>query len=262
MPKVPNSRTSKELTFEGISRRGDKNKKVRVIQEWLCLHGQNTGLDGDFGPATERALQRFQDEQALSVDGIVDEATFNALIAPMQQALSPIEQGTMTYPELVVAYAEQHLAEHPREIGGENRGPWIRLYMDGRDGPDWLWCAGFATFILKQAASTSGNTMPLKPSFSCDILATNAQQKGTFVAERALDKSNPPPPGSLFLNRSKNVPNDWVHTGLVTRFEDEVFETIEGNTNDDGSREGYEVCRRFRSYTRRDFISIAPPVVA
>jgi hypothetical protein len=35
-----------------------------------------------------------------------------------------------------------------------------------------------------------------------------------------------------------------------------VFETIEGNTNDDGSREGYEVCRRFRSYQKTDFILI------
>jgi hypothetical protein len=32
------------------------------------------------------------------------------------------------------------------------------------------------------------------------------------------------------------------------------MQTIEGNTNDDGSAEGYEVCARTRSYTNMDFI--------
>ncbi|MGH8565940.1 MAG: hypothetical protein ACREXW_18380 [Gammaproteobacteria bacterium] len=32
--------------------------------------------------------------------------------------------------------------------------------------------------------------------------------------------------------------------------------TIEGNTNDDGSREGYEVCARTRDYNEMDFIKI------
>ena len=34
------------------------------------------------------------------------------------------------------------------------------------------------------------------------------------------------------------------------------FDTIEGNTNDDGAREGTEVCARRRGYTAKDFITI------
>jgi hypothetical protein len=37
---------------------------------------------------------------------------------------------------------------------------------------------------------------------------------------------------------------------------EEVFETIEGNTNDEGSREGYEVCHRVRGYGSKDFILV------
>jgi hypothetical protein len=34
----------------------------------------------------------------------------------------------------------------------------------------------------------------------------------------------------------------------------EVFKTIEGNTNDDGSREGYEVCARIHDFKSMDFV--------
>jgi hypothetical protein len=50
------------------------------------------------------------------------------------------------------------------------------------------------------------------------------------------------------------VGGDWVHTGLVLSAGKETFETIEGNTNDAGDREGYEVCRRVRGYKGKDFI--------
>jgi peptidoglycan hydrolase-like protein with peptidoglycan-binding domain len=36
----------------------------------------------------------------------------------------------------------------------------------------------------------------------------------------------------------------------------ETFRTIEGNTNDDGVREGYEVCARTRNYKKRDFVAL------
>jgi hypothetical protein len=36
--------------------------------------------------------------------------------------------------------------------------------------------------------------------------------------------------------------------------EGDTFKSIEGNTNDDGSYEGYEVCARVRGYAGIDFI--------
>jgi hypothetical protein len=52
----------------------------------------------------------------------------------------------------------------------------------------------------------------------------------------------------------RNTPSDWTHTGIVVSTSAETFKTIEGNTNDDGSREGYEVCARTRGYSNMDFI--------
>jgi hypothetical protein len=57
----------------------------------------------------------------------------------------------------------------------------------------------------------------------------------------------------------RRTATDWTHTGLVTASAAEVFDTIEGNTNDDGNREGFEVCSRSRGYQDKDFIRLSPP---
>jgi hypothetical protein len=149
---------------------------------------------------------------------------------------------------LVVACARQHLAQHPLEVGGQNRGPWVYLYMDGNEGQPWAWCAGFTCFCLKQACDTLREALPITPSFSCDALAASAQAKGKFVSRAQAG------PGSFFLVR--NTLTDWTHTGIVVSASSETFKTVKGNTNDDGSREGYEVCARTRRYSTMDSIKI------
>ncbi len=248
----------REILLERPYQRGDRGKKVRQIQEWLGLHGQQVVIDGVFGPATEQAVRQFQTSRQLPETGIVDEETFLWLVQPLLRALAPLQAVPRTYNGLVVAYAQQHLAEHPLEIGGQNRGPWVRLYTRGSDGREFAWCAGFVCFILLQAAKTMDVPMPLKYTLSVDLLAADAKGKEIFVSERNLKQGNPSksemPVGSLFLNR--RIPGDWVHTGIVTEFQEELFKTIEGNTNDDGDREGYEVCQRIRGYAKKDFIRI------
>jgi len=234
--------------------KGSSGQKVRLIQEWLCLHGFNVVIDGDFGPATDTAVRAFQQSKGLGIDGIVGEDTFGQLILPMTNALKAISGGGGKLGDLVVAYAEQHLVEHPREIGGQNRGPWVRLYMDGNEGPSWPWCAGFVSFVLKQACASLNAPLPIKTSFSCDLFAASAQEKGKFLAESKITDKNQITPGSLFLVR--RTTSDWEHTGIVVTAESDVFHTIEGNTNDEGSREGYEVCKRFRGYKDKDFIVV------
>lgn len=235
-------------------RKGRKGKKVRFIQGLLCLHGYNISVDGIFGPATDYALREFQKREKLVVDGIVFQKTFEKLISPMLNAMKEIPPNGRSLGELVVAYAEQHLKEHPREVGGQNMGPWVKLYMNGNEGPQWPWCAGFACFILKQACKCLNVPLPIKSSFSCDTLAANAKEKGIFLSEADVRRGEILTPGSFFLVRRTST--DWVHTGIVTGVEDDIFHTVEGNTNDEGSREGYEVCKRVRGYPKKDFVLI------
>jgi hypothetical protein len=243
------------LTIDQPIEQGAKGKTVRAVQEWLGLQGIHTAIDGGYGPATATAVGMFQSQNRLRSTGVVDKATFERLAAPMAAALEPIMAAADdTLGAVVIAYAQQHLAQHPREIGGQNRGPWVRLYMAGNEGAEWPWCAGFATFTLKQACDTVGCAMPIGSTVSCDLLAASAQENDCFVRGAVTRDRSRVKPGSLFLSR--RTAGDWVHTGIVVRLEEDVFHTIEGNTNDSGDREGYEVCARVRGYKDKDFVTV------
>ncbi|MGH7233483.1 MAG: peptidoglycan-binding domain-containing protein [Nitrospiraceae bacterium] len=50
------------LTISETISRGSKRKDiVRLVQEWLNLHGSRISIDGEFGPATEAAVKEFQE---------------------------------------------------------------------------------------------------------------------------------------------------------------------------------------------------------
>ncbi len=244
-----------DLDLDKQYKKGMKGKKVRLIQEWLCLHGYHIVIDGDFGDATDAAVRQFQKQKTLKPDGVVGDRTFEKLVLPMTTALEEISPGKKGLGQTVVAYAEKHLEQHPLEVGGQNKGPWVRLYMQGNEGSEWAWCAGFASFILKQACKSLNVSPPVQTSFSCDSLAASAKERGLFLKESEAKEKNAVAPGSLFLVRRTTT--DWVHTGIVLSAEINIFHTIEGNTNDDGDREGYEVCRRIRNYEGKDFILLA-----
>ncbi|MCP3140865.1 peptidoglycan-binding protein [Pyxidicoccus xibeiensis] len=242
-----------ELELDRVYRRGEQGRGVKRIQEWLSLSGFAVAIDGDFGAATEAALKRFQAKAGLTVTGVADAVTFDRLVAPMKAAVATIPTQGRSLGALVVAYASQHLAQRPREVGGDNRGPWVRLYMDGHEGPAWAWCTGFATFCIQQAAKTLGVPTPVARTYSCDSLAHFGREQGRFLStltappDRALIR-----PGSLFLRR--RTATDWEHAGIVTEVDEETFQSIEGNTNDEGGHEGYEVCARTRGFRNMDFV--------
>lgn len=244
----------KDLNLDKDYKKGSRGKKVKLIQEWLSIHGIHLVIDGDFGPATDYGVRQFQKKKRLKVDGVVGSKTFERLIQPMSKSLKIINPKGKTLGDLVVSYAKQHLAQHPIEIGGQNKGPWVRLYMKGNEGSAWPWCAGFVSFILKQASDTIDAPLPIKTSFSCDFLAASAKEIGIFLGESKIENKAQITPGSLFLNRRTST--DWVHTGIVVQAENDFYHTIEGNTNDEGSREGYELCKRIRGYKKKDFILI------
>jgi len=241
-----------DLSLDRQYGRRETGQKVVLIQEWLCLHGIHVVIDGVFGPATEKAVKIFQHTKEVYEDGIVENITFAELIEPMTDALSFKAKKSGSFGNIVVECARAHLAQRPREIGGPNRGPWVRLYLDGWEGVPW--CAGFTSFILRQAAFSIGAIPPVKTSFSCGLLAKGARLNNLLLNHPEKADRSKIKPGSLFLNRKSE--NDWNHTGIVAKAESELFYTIEGNTNDTGESEGWKVCERIRGYGNKDFILI------
>lgn len=234
--------------------RGARGIAAKRIQEWLCLHGCGIPVDGHFGGVTEAALRQFQRRRRMRQTGKLTKTTHDALVKPMTAALTPLASAPRLLGTAVVRQARAHLRQQAREVGGQNRGPWVRLYMDGNEGDDWLWCAGFVSFVVTQAAELTATKAPFRKTYSCDSLATQAQSAGTLITDKAVRADNSLiAPGTIFLSRKTH--DDWVHTGIVVRVEStDVIQTIEGNTNDEGSREGREVCMRMRGVKGKDFI--------
>lgn len=265
----------KELSIKNTQQRDGRfksKKDILKIQSWLSLYSIQypqsataTAMDGDFGPATERAVKNFQSSVGLSQTGIVTNEVFSHLCKNMQEAFeTPLQSANLR--ERVVEAAENHLKNYPYEllINGEwNSGPWVRSYMDGKSGAPWFWCMGFVQAIIDQAASSMGKNfktlMPL--TYSCDRIGLIGQEKG-LLHRNSVIKRDPDliQPGDIFLIEKSRL--DWVHTGIVISSDDTVIETIEGNTNAEGSRNGIAVMKRTRNFRKSkiDIFSIAPLV--
>jgi hypothetical protein len=241
----------REIHLDEAIEAGDRGQGVRRVQEWLTLRGYPLAIDGNFSIATAETVAQFQEDALLSATGRVDPETFARLTEPMLDVLKQQLDISEDWGSAILAYARAHLRSHPREIGGQNRGPWVRLYMRGGEGTDRPWCAGFVSFLLHQASESLNVEVPVSGWSSCDYLAAQAQRHGFFVSEIAA-RGILLPPGSIFVSRASDT--DWDHTGVIVDSDPLTLTTIEGNTNDEGSREGYEVAMRTRSYSNRDFI--------
>jgi hypothetical protein len=245
----------KELTISGIHRKGDNNPEIRKIQEWYNLWAMLNiqpliSVDGDYGTVTENAIKVFQTYSSLKVDGIVGSHTFGKLTVPMLKAFEKTMVGNHTY---IIHYAQQHLRSHPMELNNSNEGPWVRAYMDGHEGTPFAWCMGFAQTVLDQAfsyAEKSRDIFEIIPmTYSCDVLGEWALKETQLIRNKVLDASMISP-GDLFLK--VKTEHDWVHTGIVIEVEGNTIRTIEGNSNDEGSREGYEVCTLSRDIKKQN----------
>ena len=265
----------KELLISATQKRKGTNNKEDVlkIQSWLSLYsiwnpnsGTATGMDGDFGAATEKAVKNFQNDIGVSSSGVVTKKLFEKLCENMKLAFEkPLSSSNLR--DLVVEAAENHVANFPHELnikGASNCGPWVRAYMDGHDGTKWFWCMGFVQAIIDQAASVQNKNfkklMPL--TYSCDKVGNVGLQNKILTRNEKLRKdSSTIKKGDIFLIRKSM--NDWTHTGIITAVHDDVIETIEGNTNQGGSRNGVAVYKRTRNFKKSkiDVFSIEPLVI-
>ena len=117
---------------------------------------------------------------------------------------------------------------------GSNWGPFVEalLRRAGLSAPA-PWCAAFVYWCLLEAGADSRKLW--KHPASTYYLWEWAKRTGRLRQTGAAR-------GELFV---WNGPGGG-HCGLVIS-NGNAFRTIEGNTNDDGSREGYEVARRDRT---------------
>jgi len=249
----------KELEYPNrtISIRDKDKKLVKRIQEWICLNKYHTpnwdievDIDGSYGQITSSAIYDFQELYGIdNPSGNVDSKTWYLLTLPLQKAFTKKDfADKIEYKERVVSYMEQFVSQHPTELF-QNSGAWVRSFMKGKEGSWAAWCCGTLCTAMDHAADSMGKSMSewIDWTWSCDELLKSARNssKATYYSPKQI-KENPHlvSRGDIFLVMKSS--SDATHTGIISDVDGDVMKTIEANTNDEGSREGYEMCKRFR----------------
>jgi hypothetical protein len=198
--------------------------------------------DGYFGPITEDTLQSLDLDIASKEDA--------GILVDVKRTKVKLYPSSIAERLVNLAYLEASL--NPREIGGENMGPFVKKYMDGKEGSKWPWCVGFVTYLLKLASEPDKPI--LKERYSSTILANQAKDAGIYTEDvRKIY------PGCLFLVKDGNK---YKHTGIVAlieKGENQLYKlyTLEGNIVVKKEGEKYEgVGGKVRSPKNLGFILI------
>jgi len=236
----------------------ENDPNVKLVQQRLKELGINPGtVDSDFGPHTENAVRLFQarstDEtgQPLEADGVVGPKTWTALFArgttPVIIPPPPPPPSNLVAALLDFAADEVGVREQPI---GSNRGPRVDQYIRsvGLDPTEdsYPWCMAFVFFCYMQATQKVGaqNLVPKDGSVHSSW-AKSRNKPGVTTVTAAAARANPAlvKPGMVFFI---DTGNQHGHAGIIVDNLNSFMETIEGNTNDNGSREGIGVFRRSR----------------
>lgn len=224
---------------------------VRAIQKRLNALGcRPLVVDGDWGPATTAAVRLFQGRftalngTPLKVDGVVGPITWGALFPEAPAAPQKPVKG-LAAKALVVAGGEIGVMEEPP---GSNRGPRVAEYLaavdlDASKG-HYAWCAAFVCWVFREAARALGVENPLPMTAGALALWNRSAGRPELVrvtAAEARAEVSLVKPGQVFV---LSTGGGLGHVGIVESVSAGVLATIEGNTNDGGSREGIGVFRR------------------
>lgn len=144
----------------------------------------------------------------------------------------------LTDKALNIAKTQIGVSEVPK---GSNQGPEVNEYLAsvGLKGK-FAWCQSFVYWCFKQASKELQLANPIPKTAGVLMHWNNTTGKKVVV----------PQVGDLFvLDFGKGL----GHIGFVTKVDlaNKTFETIEGNSNDEGSREGYEVAHRIGKLSRK-----------
>lgn len=226
--------------------------EIRMVQDRLRNLGYGAPQNGIFDAQTESVVKLFQAQHSddsglpLKIDGEIGFHTWTALFGVVPSVVQPIAQ--LLAQALAVAASQNHQMEVPP---GSNRGPMVDEYllaagMDPKQGsPDSRpWCMCFMYWVFLQAAQHLKRATPLPKTASCHqhwLAAENLPHVKRITQKQALDDRGLIQPGLLFI---LDFGGGMGHTGIVESvLPGGALQTIEGNTNTDGSRNGVGVFR-------------------
>lgn len=138
-------------------------------------------------------------------------------------------------------WAKQYLGV--QEIGGENKGPEVEMFQKAVDGKAQgePWCMAFCQFLVKKVEAEF--------HIKSDLFRSESVWQTWQKTSASLRKTTVEPGDLICWNRAGT---ELGHVGLYRRTSTlGVTETIEGNTNQAGSREGDGVYPWFGNWQQR-----------
>jgi hypothetical protein len=139
-----------------------------------------------------------------------------------------------------VARLLRFVREDPK---GSNAGQGVEAFLKLTGlGPGHPWCAAFVAYV---GHTLHGEQWPLPLTAACAVLGEAAKTKNIRYTQ--------PEAGDIFLLYYPSLKR-FAHTGFVLGpgKKKGTWATIEGNTGVDGSREGWGVFERERTFGAND----------
>jgi hypothetical protein len=211
-------------------------------------------------------VKRVQKKLRVEVDGIDGQETWGAIakalgIDPNPPPLTYSGKSTSPIGDELASIAESQLGTE-EDSARSTRGDAILKYQRSTSlqGQGWPWCAAFVDWCVEQLLAKH-------PEFSRKL-----PRPQTAAAFGLIDWGKEqhcvvftPGANSLAVQRGDLVVFNFSHCGIVADADNsaEVFHSIEGNSNVDGAREGYEVVRHARNFEHvKNFIRLPEVVIA
>lgn len=224
--------------------KGENNSDiVKAIQVKLNERGFGVPeVNGIFDELTESAVRLFQSQtrdsqgNPLVVDGKMGAISWAALFLTGENRPEPEPQeDALLLKVMEIAASQIGVMEDPP---GSNRGPQVEKYLASAGcSPGDPWCASFLYWCFSEAAKSLGIKNPMVRTGSCIYLWENTTGR-KISGTQCTDNPSLVRPGFIFI---MDHGSGKGHTGIVRSVEDGYFNSIEGNTNIAGSREGLAV---------------------
>jgi hypothetical protein len=238
-----------------LIKKGELDKTiVRAVQKQLNDKGFGP-LDitsGNFGPKTISAVKLFQSQNTdqngnlLLADGVLGAISWAVLFG--STTVPQVTTVTKKLPEKAIEKAASQIGV--REKGGANCGPEVEMFLKSVGlGKGFSWCMAFVYWSFNEAAKELGQPNPLVKTGGV-LRGWNGATCTKILAKDS--KINPAlvKPGQIFV---LDHGHGFGHTGIVKEVNGGFITTIEGNTNNNHSREGigvFELVRKIKDVNK------------
>jgi len=250
------------MTIRSILRKtssGPSVKKLQTDLNNLLKPSPKLKTDGKFGKATDKAVRSCQKHLGIKIDGVVGPATWNAINGALNKGK----------PTLFLSKQAKLADIATQFIGvtetGDNRAGNNQKLLEIFNADDLVikgktdgypWCAAFVShcvqLLVKQSPFFSSLSPPREPSVSRFL--NDWSKKSSCIIFK-------PDNETLSPNKGDIVVFTFSHIGIVESAYKGGVKTIEGNTNEAGSREGVTVARKQRTNRIiRAFIRLPMPI--